>query len=185
MKLFTVNQSQVQPGLNLCAGQLCIGNTEVAVDAALSSDEDILRADIEEEGGRLSLVPEVLTAPAILRLQESLVGFDPVCFEEEDLVASCSGCRVLAFSASAQSHSFSHSPSWCVVSSLDALLSLQPGASVELHTRSSAAVGWGDLVRSLFGVAHKRRITVQRTRYSFDGSTVRREALPALSSIEG
>lgn len=185
MKLFTVSHAQVQPGLNLGDGQLCIGNAEIAVDAALGSGEEILRADIEEQGGRLALVPEVITAPAVLRLQESLVGFDPVCFEKEDLVASGSGCRVLAFASSAQSHSFSYSASWCVVSSLDALLSLEPGSWVDLHTRSSAAVGWGDLVRSLFGAAHKRRITVQRTRYSFDGSTVRREELPALSSIEG
>jgi hypothetical protein len=59
---------------------------------------------------------------------------------------------------------------------------LEPGSFVDLHIETSSGLTWFDLLLKLIGSEHKRKITTERIRFSFDGSKVMRQELPALVS---
>jgi hypothetical protein len=181
MKLFTGSRS----GIRLDDGCIAVNDVEIAVNPQLQGQGEVLyRADLQEAGGLSLTAPSSAdNEPALLLLRECIVGFDLVNFEPHNLVPSCGKCRVKLFGSSAQAHSIHYSPSWCVVSSVEALVVLEPGSFVDLHIETSSGLTWFDLLLKLIGSDHKRKITTERIRFSFDGSKVMRQELPALISV--
>lgn len=185
MKLFT----GTTPGIVIVNGCLPVGSKQVPVAAALCAGQggkesthevSLHSADLDMAG--LALVePKVAKegGEALLLIRESVVGLNVINFEPHDLVPSCSRCKVALFDASAQSYSVAYSPAWCVLSAMDALVVLEPGAWVELHTEECSAVSWLDLLLCALGLKQASTVKVHRARWTYDGTAVVREQMPS------